>query len=36
VKKIACIVLALLLTACVPIGVRWQNLPYASANVAAR
>jgi len=27
-KRIACIVLAVLMTGCLPIGIRGQNLPY--------
>jgi len=30
VKRIVCLALVLMLTACVPIGFRSQNLPYAS------
>ena len=30
-NKLICIALALALTACVPIGIRTQNLPYAAA-----
>jgi hypothetical protein len=32
VKRIVCLALVLLLTACVPIGFRAQNLPYASVS----
>jgi hypothetical protein len=34
VKRLVCLAFVLLLTACVPIGVKWSNLPYASVNVA--
>jgi len=33
-KRFVCLALVLLLTACVPIGFRAQNLPYASVNTA--
>jgi hypothetical protein len=31
-KKLVCIVLAFALTACVPIGIRTQSLPYSAAT----
>jgi hypothetical protein len=34
VTRIVCLALVLLLTACVPIGFRAQNLPYASVNLS--
>ena len=29
-KKLVCAVLVVMLAGCVPIGVRWQNLPFAA------
>jgi hypothetical protein len=35
-KKLVCVALALMLAACIPIGFRVQNLPYAQAPAAPR
>jgi hypothetical protein len=34
-RKLVCVALALAVSACVPIGFRWQNLPYASSAAAS-